>query len=188
MRLPMIVASMLLALAACKPVDPGADTPMPVDAQAAAGNAPAKQDAAVPAAKMQPAVLDIGHETFPTCNIEAIDDQHFSGSAIAAKPDGEFTLTGYLLDAETRTIPGQLRLRLVSFADPQAWEAPIDGRVDRPGLPEYLHLGAWALRSGFVQKVSLSGLAPGRYRLEVSVVQGDKARICDQGRELAITP
>lgn len=188
MRLRMITAALFLVLAACKPVDPDAESSAPIAAQPAAAEPTAKQDGSVPAARLQPAALDIGKEPWPTCNIEAVDETHFSESAIKVRQDGEFTLTGFLLDADTKTVPDQLRLRLVSFTDPQAWEAPIDGRVDRPGLPEYLHLGDWALRSGFVQKVSLAGLAPGRYRLEVSVVRGDKYLICDQGRELAITP
>lgn len=177
--------AIIAALAACKPTEPTAATPPPAAPETPAAAAPAGPPPVV-AGVLASAPLEVERNEITTCNIEAIDGTHFAGAPLPVAAGGKFLVGGFLFDATTESVPDNLVLRLVGPGQTEAWETPIEGRMDRPGLPEFLKVGQWALRSGFMQEVQVGTLAPGRYHLEVSYERDGKRYVCDNGRDIEI--
>lgn len=181
-------ASVLLlgiaTLAGCKPTEPEHQAPITTAVSAAAPATPAGEVPGV----LIPAPIEVDRNPLTTCNIETVNEVHFSGKPIPVKADGAFMLGGFLFDAETKSVPDNIRMRLVGPDQQHAWETPVEGRMDRPGLPEYLKIGDWAFRSGFMQQVRTDGLAVGKYHLEVSFIRDGKRFVCDNGRDVLVTP
>jgi hypothetical protein len=178
-----LAVAILAALAACKPTEPTAATPPPAaEAPAAAPAGPAPVVAGVLAS----APLEVDRNEITTCNIEAIDGTHFAGAPLPVPAGGKFLVGGFLFDATTESVPDNLVLRVVAPGQTEAWETPIEGRMDRPGLPEFLKVGAWALPSGFMQDVQVGDLPPGRYHIEVSYERDGKRYVCDNGRDIEV--
>ena len=174
------VASAILA--ACSPTEPVASAP-----PAAVPDVVEAPVVIVPGV-LASAALDVERNEISTCNIEAIDGRPFAGEPLEVPGAGRFLLGGFLFDADTQSVPDNLRMRLVSSDQKSAWETEVEGRLDRPGLPEFLGIGNWALRSGFMQEVQVGKLAPDRYHLEVSFERDGKRYVCDNGRDILVRP
>lgn len=120
-----------------------------------------------------------------SCNLERIDREAFGEAAITVPASRPFLVAGYAYDAAHEQVPERLWLRAVA-ADGSAFEAPIEARLDRPDVPLYFAIGAWARRSGFELKLPAAALAPGDYRLLLTFAHGSQLYGCDIGRRLRI--
>ncbi len=175
-------------LSGCKPTEPESASAVSESAPAAGGApAPVSLPAAETAGVLVSAPLTVDRTDLTTCNIETINGAHFASEPLPVKAESQFDIGGFLFDAGTKSVPDNLRMRLVSQDQKQAWETAIEGRMDRPGLPEFLKVGDWAFRSGFLQTVQTSGLPPDLYHLEVSFTRDGKRFVCDNGRNVEVT-
>jgi hypothetical protein len=104
------------------------------------------------------------------------------------KAGGDFTVTGFVLNEDRQEIPTDIKLRALSDGNVNAWEVDMKGRVNRPDIPQYFKLDAWAAGAGIEQLVSSAGLPPGTYHLVFTFSDGDRKLICDNGRQLTIQP
>lgn len=123
-----------------------------------------------------------------TCNLERLDATPFANAPATIKGGSDFVAAGFLYSEASNSVPAKIRLRAISADGQQAWDAPIEGRLDRPDVPSYFNIGAWAQRSGFEQLLSSSGLDVGDYRLVVTFDDDGKQFACDNGRQLIIQP
>jgi len=122
-----------------------------------------------------------------TCNFETIDGKPFTDAPIAVSAGSDFKIAGYLYDAQSKSVPADLRVRAIA-ADGSAFDAPVPGRVERQDVPSYFKIGDWALHSGFDTLLPGASLAPGEYRLVLTYAQGGQLYACDNGRRMVVGP
>jgi hypothetical protein len=122
-----------------------------------------------------------------TCNMERVGKESFADAPITVAAASAFRVGGYLYDAGHEVVPQDARLRAVA-ADGTVLEAPLRGRIDRPDVPEYFGIGAWARRSGFDVLLPAGSLPPGEYRLLLTFAHGTTLYACDNGRRLRVGP
>lgn len=160
--------------------------PLPVASKGVATASPAAP--AEPAARLVPATLAVSYTGTAGCNLEQVDGQGFVGKPIEIKSGREFAVVGFALLEKRQAVPTDVKLRLLSEGNARAWEGDIKGRVDRPDIPQYFKLGAWAANAGVEQLFSSAGLPPGTYHLVFTFSDGSDRLICDNGRYLTILP
>lgn len=183
MRLPREPSSLraiaataaLLVLVGCE----RPEVPLPV---------PAPVAAPIAAAKLVPAQAAIEYAGWTSCNMEQVDGRPFAGLPLEVKAGSDFMVAGFVLNEERREIPTDIELRVMADASANAWEADMKGRVNRPDIPQYFKLDAWASGAGIEQLVSSAGLTPGTYHLVFTFSDGDRKLVCDNGRQLTIQP
>jgi len=181
-----LAIALALALAACSPSQPESGAAAPGATPAAAPEAAPAATAAPVAGVLAEAPLEVGRTEIKTCNIEAIDGKHWESAPLPVAAGASFLLGGFLFDEPKQSVPATLTMRLVSQDQKHAWETPVLDKLDRPGLPEFLKVGDWALRSGFQQQVQLGSLPQGRYHLEVSFERDGERFVCDNGRDIEV--
>ena len=163
------------------------EVPLPenaeVDARASAATA-----APVTAAGLEAAPAVVAYTAWKSCNMEQLDGHPFTGVPLSVKAGSDFVVAGFVLNEERQEIPTDIKLRVLSDGNVNAWEVGMRGRVNRPDIPQYFKLGAWAAGAGIEQLVSSTGLPPGTYHLVFTFSDGDRKLICDNGRQLTILP
>jgi hypothetical protein len=158
--------------------------PLPSNAETAAQSTPTR----AAAVQFVPANAPVAWTAVSTCNFEQIDGQAYSGKPIGVKKGAEFLMTGFLFSAPSKSVPQAIRLRAISEDGAHAYEAPVAGRYDRPDVPGYFKIGDWALHSGLEQLLSSQGLPVGKYHLLLVFEDKGQSYVCDNGRQLAVTP
>ncbi len=151
--------------------------------------------AQAPAAESPAATSDFIVVTTPdvlspvaSCNFEQVDKKPFTAEPIAVKAGAEFLVSGFFYSKASESVPDEARLRAISADGTKTWDADVSGRYDRPDVPGYFHVGDWANRSGFEQLVSSKALAPGNYHLLLLFEDKGMTFVCDNGRQLVVTP
>ncbi len=173
----------LLVLSGCE----RPEVPLPENAVAHA-QASAAVAAPVRAARLARAPVAVAYTAWTSCNMEQLDGQPFTGVPLSVKAGSDFVVAGFVLNEERQEIPTDIKLRVLSDGNVNAWEVGMNGPVDRPDIPPYFKLGAWAAGAGIEQLVSSAGLPPGTYHLVFTFSDGDRKLICDNGRQLTIRP
>jgi hypothetical protein len=167
MRAVLLLAC--LAAAACNRVDPAneqAAAAVPVDASAASAHASASAN---------------------SCNLESIDGTVVVDAAAVAPASRRFVVSGWLVDADAGTVPGDVEVRFHADGGEgaQARQAlPLS--LDRPDVQAANGGGAAFLRSGFRGEVDTSSLPAGRYAIRLAFARGDLDVVCDNGRAVVL--
>jgi hypothetical protein len=161
--------------------------PLP-SAGAANGNSPQSEPTRAAAVQFLPVNGTVAWAPITTCNFEYLDGKEFAPTGVEVKKGAEFLATGFLFSQPTQSVPTTTRIRAVSKDGARSFEAQVSGRYDRPDVPGYFKIGDWALHSGFEQLLSSQGLPPGSYHLLLVFEDKGQAYVCDNGRQLVVTP
>jgi hypothetical protein len=164
------------------------EVPLPIIPSSAATPSPAPVAERMVATQLVPAPISTPYTAWSTCNMEHVDGQAFSSKPSSVKAGKDFAIDGYAFIEGRQSVPTDIKLRVLSTGSALAWEADIKGRVNRPDIPQYFKLGPWAAGAGIEQLFSSSALAPGTYHLLFTASDGGGKLICDNGRQIEISP
>lgn len=183
----LLAVALLSALAACTPPD---------DAQNAAATPPAEPATEqpveppappAPAAPQLPAVVALDDaqraETVlaaSECNLESIDGQSFSGTAITLATSSAVKATGWLKVKHSATEVADTTLRIETEDKSRVWAVPVQLVIAREDLTSSEEGGA--ATPGFDLAFDASGLSSGRYHLYLTHRVDGVLYGCDNGR------
>ncbi len=122
------------------------------------------------------------------CNLEYVDGVLVpDGNPIEAK-SRVVKVSGWLVDNVTKTLPGQLFVRVYSTSgNGRIWQLPVAQTMERPEVQRIFGGGEAALlKSGFEGQLDMSDLASGKYTLRLSYDRAGELVLCDNGRAVVL--
>jgi hypothetical protein len=120
-----------------------------------------------------------------SCSIESVDGVKFTDVPTLAVESRTVKVTGWYMSELSKVPDTRANLRLVAEGTDTGWVGPITHWTPRPDVIEGMQaLGAGD--PGFAQRIDLSGLAPGNYRLAVVWTEAGQSYACDPGRTLVV--
>jgi hypothetical protein len=187
MKMDFVAACVLSAcvLTACKeprqPADftPGASTTTAPAAHAAPGNAPVE----LTLDERRVSVAAGGR-----CNLERINGAKFAGAPVNVSKASPIRLSGWLADADAKSVPASFDIRMVNTGDQRTWKfttQPVEPRADVQAL---LGGDAALANTGYMGEMDVSGLPDGTYRVYTVFSKNGATLACDNGRALIVGP
>ena len=123
------------------------------------------------------------------CNVEGIDGTLFDAKALTIQRHGVHEISGWVVDADSRTIPQDLRLVVAGLGNTAGvWTNQAPTWIERKGVAENRGYGPELNNSGFSFKVDTSKLAAGTYHVYVMSLATKRLLVCDPGRQLTLSP
>lgn len=179
-------ALVLTLLTAC---NQKADTPAaPATATQPAATEPA---ATAPAKPMSMRATDVrittGAQQNKSCNIERANGTLFWPDQPRVSRAQTVEIGGWIVDEETKSVPGTVKLRLQTANGVSAWEQDVTERVERKDVANNLKEEAY-LKAGFKVNVDVPDLAPGDYVIYLAFDDAGTEAICGIGRRITLTP
>ena len=164
-------------------VNPSPDAPRPAEPQAVAADLGPSSVAPVELSLEERRAILVPSKN---CNLERANSKVFTGTPIdVSKASGQVTVSGWIANTQTASVPTQAQLRLVSSNDNRAWKADLTTGGKREDVVKLLGGDPGYSGSGFVSSVSVSNLPLGTYRMYLVSSEGDVLRVCDNGRSIA---
>jgi peptidoglycan/LPS O-acetylase OafA/YrhL len=120
-----------------------------------------------------------------SCSIEAVDGIAFAPGAPMQVEGRTVRLTGWFLSQMSRTPGVPAALRVTVEGGEAGWIAPITNWTARPDVTEAMQATGPG-DTGFAQRLDLSGLAAGTYRVAVLWEEAGAWYSCDPNRLLQI--
>lgn len=123
------------------------------------------------------------------CNVEGIDGALFDAQALTIQRHGVHEISGWVVDADNRTIPQDLRLVVAGLGNTVGvWTNQAPTWIERKGVAQNRGYGPELNNSGFSFKVDTGKLAAGTYHVYVMSSATKRLLVCDPGRQLTLSP
>ena len=179
-RFSVIAMSVLATgflLTGCSSEDKG--TSEPVEAASTATTAPTPSRAATAPAVYVP---EPAAAVVTTCNIEEFDKASFQSTPIKAALSTTHSVSGWI--AATQLNAPSFWLRLDDKVQGHYLQVQVTPAVKRPDVAASVSKTPLPEDSGFTLELPVNAVPPGVYHLYLVAQAGDKASICDNGRQV----
>lgn len=137
----------------------------------------------------EPVSIEGGASLIKSCNVEGVDGALFAAEALTIPRKGTHEISGWVVDADNRSVPQDLKLILAGVGvTGGTWTNQTPVWVERKGVAETRGYGPELNNSGFSFTVDTSVVPAGTYHVYV-ISSGTKGLVvCDPGRQLTLTP
>ncbi len=185
----LLAVALASALAACTPPDNAQDATA-TQPDAAPVTEPAAVDPPAPAAPQLPAIVTLDDAqraenvvAASKCNLESVDGQSFTGTAITLAAPSAAKATGWLRAESPAAVVESVTLRIEAEDKSRVWEVPVQLTVAREDLGAAADA---ATTPGFDLAFDASALSSGRYHLYLTYRIDGVLYGCDNGRYVTL--
>ena len=120
------------------------------------------------------------------CNIESINGRGLDSDTPVVVSSGEATVTGWLIDSSTKSVPNDVRIRVETESGDHAWEQQVNSWGDRGDVVS-THDGEMGFqKSGFNVALNIPGFEPGPYNIYLAFGSKGVEKACGIGRRFLV--